>query len=110
MTVKTIRKFNDLEFRKTNFIGKEDHYYEIVRWEQAEDILDCKPYCYTLLHWLRNSEGWDIKFIGNRPFEYAIRNAADEDMSTMKFWAFIEYCQHYVDNEFGFEEKLKWYM
>jgi len=108
MSTVALVRHEDLEFRKTSFIGKDDHYYEIVRWEQADDIVDGKPYCYTILQWFRNSEGWDIRFVGDRPFTYITRDAMNADMTVEKFWAFIEYCQKHLDNEFSFEEKIKW--
>ena len=107
MTAETIRKFNDLEFRKTDFIGKEGHYYEIVCWYQMEDAVDSKPYCYTLLQWFCNSEGWDIKFVGDRPFKY-IQEELTKSVPLNKFWSFLEFCQAYLDNEFRFEENLRW--
>lgn len=104
----TIRKLEDLEFRKTPRLGREnEHYYEIVKWVEAEDA-GGKPYCYTLIMWTLNSEGWDIEFVGNRPFTYINRDSLNSGIDCKKFWSFLEYCQAYLNNEFRFEENLKW--
>ena len=103
-----IMRFNDLEFRKTHKIGTEDQYcYEIVKWAEADDVAS-KPCCYTLLQWFRTSEGWDIKFVGDRPFTYIERDWPCIGLTLDKFWAFLGYCQAYLNNEFRFEESLKW--
>lgn len=103
----TIRQLEDLEFRKTPRIGREDeHYYEIVRFYHDKTE---QRYCYTLLQWQRQSEGWDIKFIGNRPFMYINQDSLNSGVDCEKFWSFLEYCQGYLDNEFRFEENLKWW-
>jgi len=36
---------------------------EIVEWFDGE-----KPSCYTIAHWEITKEGFDLRFVGNRPF------------------------------------------
>ena len=56
-------KFNlgkdDLELRSCN--GKQKKA-EIVKWEDEVS-------CYTLAYWTKDSEGYDLQFVGNRPFD-----------------------------------------
>lgn len=95
--VETIHTFKNLEFRKTKTLIKSigDHYYEIVQWENSESLGNI---CFTLLQWLPCSEGWDIKFLGNRPFNYV------NEFGVNEFWSFLDYCQGYLNNEFRFKE------
>ena len=71
MSIETHRKyrFDNLEFRWTKTIGEISYWYpEIVCW--SKNIEDTEPeWCYTLAYWVEDSEGWDLKFVGNRPFE-----------------------------------------
>jgi hypothetical protein len=52
---------------------------EIVRWvpHQSGNGLD-KEYCYTLLWWVADKEGWNIHFCGPRPFS--------DEVSSGKLW------------------------
>lgn len=66
-------KFNfrveDLEVRSCgkHLISSGKHNRaEIVKW--ANDT-EKKEYCWTLAYWNKGEEGYDLKFVGNRPFD-----------------------------------------
>jgi hypothetical protein len=85
-----LRKGN-LEFRR----NKEDRQSEIVRWGQNSDGTE---YCWTLLWYRQDKEGYYIEFVGRRPF--------DDDSDNL--WELMEYGQEVLDAEFKLEERLKW--
>jgi hypothetical protein len=85
-----LRKGN-LEFRR----NKEDRQSEIVRWAQNGDGTE---YCYTLLWYQQDEEGYYIEFVGRRPF----------DDNSDNLWEIMEYGQEVLDAEFKLEERLKW--
>jgi len=61
-------RFDNLEFRWTETIGPDKKQYpEIICWVKKDDGSE---YCYTLALWVEDSEGWDLKFVGDRPFDY----------------------------------------
>lgn len=92
----TNRKVNDLEFRWTNSLGKNpEHYPEIVRWYNRKDGDD---FCCTLLYWVRDREGWDIKFVGDRPF--------DTEIDARVLWILMQYGQTVASAEFRITEQL----
>ncbi len=39
---------------------------EIVKW--ANDT-DGKEYCWTVAYWEKSKEGYNLRFVGDRPFE-----------------------------------------
>jgi hypothetical protein len=85
-----LRKGN-LEFRR----NKEDRQSEIVRWSKNGDGTE---YCYTLLWYQRDEEGYYIEFVGRRPF----------DDNSDNLWELMEYGQEVLDAGFKLEERLKW--
>lgn len=84
-------RVGNLEFRR----NKEGRPAEIVRWARNGDGTE---YCYTLLWYQRGQEGFNIEFVGRRPFD------AQED----NLWEIMEYGQAILDAEFELEEKLRW--
>lgn len=45
---------------------------EIVCWEKYNTdsfSLNTKEYCYTIGYWIKESEGYSFKFVGNRPLK-----------------------------------------
>lgn len=86
------KRIDNLEFRWTRSYGASGATYpEIVCWfpcseNQAET-------CYTLLHWVRGSEGWDIHFVGARPFE-------ESQFNSDVLWQLMRYGQSIADAEF----------
>lgn len=63
-------RIEDLELRSCgdNLLveGVEHTKAEIVKW--AKDTGQ-KEYCWTVAYWDRHKEGYDLKFVGNRPFD-----------------------------------------
>ena len=84
-------RFNQFEYRNIN-----GRFPEIVRWKS--DLEDSPEYCYTLLLWKLDREGYSIEFIGNRPF--------NEDASG-DLWALMAYAQAVLDAEFKLKETLE---
>lgn len=68
---------------------------EIVQW--ATDSSG-KEFCFTLLFYKRNSEGYYIEFVGARPLEYA-----DEEL----MWVLMKYGQSVMDAKWRVEEATK---
>jgi len=81
----------NLEFRRL----REGRPAEIIRWAKNGDGTE---YCYTLLWYKRDNEGFYAEFVGRRPF--------DDDSEGL--WELMEYGQDTLDAEFKLEEKLKW--
>lgn len=40
---------------------------EIIKWEK--DVNDKKEYCYAIAYWNKTKEGYDLLFMGDRPFK-----------------------------------------
>lgn len=62
-------KVEDLEVRSCNahlLSGGEHNRAEIVKW--AKDTGE-KKYCWTVAYWSKNKDGYDLKFLGKRPFD-----------------------------------------
>jgi hypothetical protein len=88
-------KLSNLEFRETQSYGSKIPctYYEIVEWLGAGTS---KQYCITVLSWSKGSEGWDIKFIGDRPFS--------DTIDTDDLWALMRYGNTVTNAVFRLEE------
>lgn len=56
-----------------------------------------RKYCFSLAYFVRDSEGYDLRFVGSRPFEYI----ADEDVKIV--WSALKHAQEIL-NEFFHEE------
>ena len=82
-------RINDIEARSCNkfLMSDEDTTIEIVKWQG--DI------CYTLAYWVMDSEGYDLKFVGDRPF------AVDNET----FWTIATTAQGFLDKEFCLSEE-----
>lgn len=65
-------KMGDLEVRSCNkrlITSNEGHdRAEIVQWLNNET----KPACYTIAYWGVEDEKYDLRFVGNRPFDEKI--------------------------------------
>lgn len=59
-------KHKDYEIRETTNPTSNEKYWELVKWQKYKG----KPSCFTLASFVKGSEGWSLKFIGTRPFEY----------------------------------------
>jgi len=65
---------------------------EIVQYNKKTNSED--EYCFTLLWWGKDKEGYAVEFIGNRPFEYD---------NTKLLWKLMWYGQRVLDAEFDLE-------
>jgi hypothetical protein len=83
-------RIGDLEFRHLD-----TRKAEIVQWWKRSDS-DTES-CHTLLWWTRGKEGYDIEFIGGRPFEY--------DQNKV-LWEIMKYGQKVLDAVFDLQEEL----
>lgn len=82
---------DNLEFRR----NQDGRPAEIVRWALNGDGTE---YCYTLLWWAQDSEGYYVQFVGRRPF-----NDNSESL-----WEMMEYGQDVLDAETKLEDRLQW--
>lgn len=69
-------KYNDFEIASTKNIRTSLPYIELIKWEYPEGK---KPYCFTLAIYDWDDEGGELRFVGNRPFEYI----ADIDVTSI---------------------------
>ncbi len=42
-------------------------YIELVRWTESGG----REWCYAIAYWHKDSEGWDLRFVGDRMLELA---------------------------------------
>jgi hypothetical protein len=99
MTINTIKRLgnkriNNLELRWTNCPVSEG-YYEIVCWQGEAE----KEYCYSLAMWYKDSEGWNLRFVGNRPFD-------SWKVDRHLFWQLAKYGDTVANAEFALEQKM----
>ena len=78
-------RINDIEFRQM-----EERRPEIIKWF----LSDNKEVCFTVCWWVRDSNGYSLSFIGDRPFKY-------EDADTL--WQLMVYGQKVLDAKFELE-------
>lgn len=79
-------RINDIEFRMLD-----NRNPEIVRWAES----NTKPFCYTLLSYGKDKEGYFVEFVGDRPFQY-------EDTECL--WKLMEYGQSVLNARFKLED------
>jgi hypothetical protein len=63
---------------------------DFVKWYDYHG----KRACYSLAYWQETSEGYDLKFVGDRPF----RDIEIEDLSTI--WTALHLAQKVLDGWF----------
>jgi len=66
----------------------------IVYW--TEDSKG-KEYCFSIAIFERHNDGYELRFVGSRPFEYG---GSDK----ISFMDFAEACQKYMNGKFALEE------
>ena len=66
-------KINDLELRSCVEVGlsmsEKYNTAEIVLWKHYKDDNSDKKYCLTVAYWVKESDTYNLKFVGERPFE-----------------------------------------
>ena len=87
-------KIRNLEFRTCGehlLSDNGDHTTaEIVRWFEGEKT------CYTVAYWVENSEGFDLKFVNDRPF--------DTEIYMEDLFAIGKFGQNYLTSMFDLNE------
>jgi len=91
---KEIKRIKDIAFR---YVESElgGNYYEIVKWFNSKT-------CYTIIQCAKSSEGYNLTFVDNRPFE----EIQEGSISKEDLWILMEYAQNYCDNEHLFEDSI----
>ena len=107
MGTQPFKRIGNLELRWTESKFHSGYYYEIVLWQDYEpdhlpEGATSKEWCYTLASWEKNCEGWDLTFVGDRPFQ---EDKIDRD----EFWAIIKYGNKIANADFELEETIKNY-
>lgn len=65
-------RLGNLEARLTSpsLVGEPEpncYTVDIKQWS-TEPSSDGRPYCWSIAYFVRHKEGWDLQFVGNRPF------------------------------------------
>lgn len=63
---------------------------DFVKWDKSDD----KPFCFSLAYFKRDSEGYALKFVGDRPF----RHIDKEDLPMI--WSLLKHAQQILDDFF----------
>ena len=63
---------------------------EIVQWEKMPN--EDRKFCYVIAYWKKGSEGYEMRFIGDRPFS--------DDVDHKAFWKLAKMGQEVLDEEF----------
>lgn len=83
-------RYENVEFRQLG-----NRHPELVAWKPYPDSDRGEAFCYTLLWWKKDSEGYYIEFVGTRPLEY-------DDQETL--FKMMKYGQTVLDAEFKLME------
>lgn len=84
-------KAGDLELRSCDDSLSNDGKHstlELVKWVNRFNEPD---FCFVICYWIKSSEGYDLKFVGNRFLLYPDRET---------FWNLLEIGQKYLDFQF----------
>ena len=87
------QKIGDLEFR---WLLESSRNAEIIRWQDSKDF---GKTCYTLAWWIKDKEGYNIQFLGDRPLSYEV----DQDY----FWELVKYGQKICEAKFQVEDYIQ---
>ena len=89
-------RFGNLEFRRVES-NYHPPYPAIVHWNKGEDNTE---YCYTLARWVEGSEGWDLKFIGDLPFD-------SDKVDRRLFWELAQFGNTVVNAEWKLKQATR---
>ena len=70
---------------------------DLIKWETTDDG---ERYCYSLAYWVQDKEGYDLKFVDNRPFKYI--DTEDIEM----IWTMLKAAQETLDTFFRLSREL----
>lgn len=82
-------RYDDFEI---SFSVEEDKIpsVHLIKWENNKEDSEDSRSCFTLAYWDYN-DGWDLKFVGNRMFEYI------KPYQVEKIWSALKSCQNFLD-------------
>jgi hypothetical protein len=80
--------------RLVRFHDEPNETINLVKWSTHNDST---PYCYSLAYWKKNSEGYELQFVGDRPF----KNILPEDVEIV--WKALKVAQKVLDGWFDLE-------
>lgn len=83
------KRINDLEFR----LNDDKRSPEIVGFNRQRDGTE---YCYTIVFYEKDSEGYNVHFVGSRPFS--------EEIDKDAFWKLLQFGQTICDAVFKLEQ------
>jgi len=89
-------KINDLELRSCDeclIQQSKNHKTAEILYHQLDD--SGKTYCFTLAYWIAQGDGFDLKFVGDRPFVYGDKK---------DFWILAKMGQQLLDEYFNDED------
>ena len=90
-------RYADYEVRTTHGLKDDTPYVELVHWEQGDDG---RRYCYTIAYWSKGSEGWDLRFVGDRLLELS-------QLHIEKVWPQICAAQIALEGWFADQERMR---
>ena len=83
------KRIDNLEFRATP--TRSEIEYELVQWQG-----DLPETCIVVAFFDKGKEGYNIRFIGDRPFQY--------DIDRSVFWSLLKFGQTYCDALFELDD------
>lgn len=98
------RKIGNIEIRAcpprlvSVWYGEPNDTIDVVMWQKDSKG---KPYCFSIAYFVRDDEGYCLKFVGARPFLYV----ADERVPEL--WEALHEAQKVLDGWFDDTEALK---
>lgn len=92
-------KYNSFEIRACDeHLGccdkSKNSTLEVVKWNKNSDG---KDYCFTIAFFKRCSEGYELKFVGDRPFRHIPIN------ELISLWNILKFCQSILNDYFESE-------
>lgn len=95
------RKISNIELRtcdKHLSLSLPHDTIDVVQWHKDADG---EPYCFSIAYFVRHDEGYNLKFVGARPFLYV----ADERVPEL--WEALHEAQKVLDGWFYDTEAIK---
>ena len=79
---------------------EEDEPNETIDFVKYDTDSNGKRYCYSLAYWKKDNEGYELKFVGGRPFRYI----ESEDIEVV--WQALRVAQKVLDGWFELESMI----
>lgn len=90
-------RIDRLELRSCNArLGIEGKHEtcEIILWHQPLNLAGVPETCHAVAYWVRHKDGFDLRFVGLRPFE----------TDRLTFWHLAELGQRFVEKFLAVED------